>query len=77
MKDEVMKHFEALAELMPGVGIVLIPEDEELPLRTNISSIEDGTRVMQHLAAVIHLFQSRELYDAVLDSFERATSGHA
>jgi hypothetical protein len=60
-----------LSKEMPGVGIILIPENEDI-VQTNISMIKEGSMVMQHMVAFLHLMNNKELYDEVLDSFERA-----
>jgi len=71
ISKKIMKIFEDVNTEIPGIGIVLISPNEEDPLLTNISMVEDGGMVMQHMAAMIHLLQNKELYDVVLDSFEK------
>jgi hypothetical protein len=71
MNENVTRLVEEISKEMPGTGIILIPPDEEMGITTNILSLKDGSMVVQHMAAVIHLFQNQKLYDAVLDSFEK------
>jgi len=68
---KVMTHFKAIMKELPGVGIILIPEDQDAPLVTNITQVKDGSMVLQHMAAFLHLLNEKELYDKVLDSFEK------
>ena len=68
--SKIQELLRELSKEMPGVGIILIPEDEDV-IQTNLSMVKNGSMVMQHMAAFLHLMNNKELYDKVLDSFEQ------